>query len=504
MAIKISACVIVKNEEKNMPRWLECMKNVADEMIVVDTGSTDNTVAIAKEAGANLYHFKWINDFAAAKNYAIEQATGDWILFLDADETFTPEAQKILRQEMERFNRDKSVACLLNRVIDIDVDNNNRIFNNSLIPRIFRRSPNIRYTGAVHEQVENRKGDKKAVFASNLEILHTGYSSSICRLKSERNLPILLQELEKADTTEKLKRVYPYLMDAYSVLEDHDKVLYYAQKCIDIDCRMVGKPAHFYEVMTLSMFNAGRPSEEVLAKLDEATEKFPDAPFFYFVRAMALEAIEDYTGSELAVLRGFELREIVERNIKHGMGNSDTSVVFVPYSYERLGNIYSLKGDKQRAADNYLKALQSHKYQTDSLRGLCHILAGTDDVELIGLLNSIYSREDGSFILNTLKGEASAGVLSYYGKNAQGVEQGYIYMANNRFDSGGVKFGERYRELIQAGLLASTNMANPPQDGYLTALVSDGYRALFDKNTKEAASLRRLKEYRIRVGLDDI
>ena len=166
MGIKLSACVIVKNEEKNLPDWLDCMKAVADEMVVVDTGSTDNTVALAKAAGAKVYFFKWINDFSAAKNYAIEQATGDWILFLDADETFTDAARRVLRQELERFDKDKNVACLLNRLIDVDVDKNNRVFNNSLLPRIFRRSPYIRYRGAIHEQVGNTQGNKKMVFAT--------------------------------------------------------------------------------------------------------------------------------------------------------------------------------------------------------------------------------------------------------------------------------------------------------------------------------------------------
>ena len=95
--MKISACVITKNEEKNIGKWLQEMSAIADEMIVVDTGSTDNTVNMAKRAGAKVYHFKWINDFAAAKNHAIEQATGDWILFLDADEYFSDETQHNVR-----------------------------------------------------------------------------------------------------------------------------------------------------------------------------------------------------------------------------------------------------------------------------------------------------------------------------------------------------------------------------------------------------------------------
>ena len=505
MAIKISACVIVKNEEKNMPRWLKCMKKVADEIIVVDTGSTDNTVALAKDAGAKLFYFKWINDFAAAKNYAIEQATGDWIIFLDADETFTEEAQNVFRQELERFNRDKAVACLMCRMLDIDIDNDNRVFNTSILARVFRRSPYIRYKGPIHEQLENSQGNKKMVFAETLEAHHTGYSSSIIRSKTERNLPILLSELEKATTDKERQRLYPYLMDAYNILGDHDRVVLYGRKCISIGYKMIGEPGHFYEVMTMSMFNSGCPLDELLKTLDEAEGAFPDDPFFAFVRAMALEKTGDYVATEKAVLHGLELRKNVEEKLRQGIGVSDTSRGLLPYAYERLGNIYSLKGDKQQAADNYLLALKQHKYQAESLQGLCRILIGTDDIDLIELLNTIYDRsKDGKFIVKTLRGLVSAGVLSYYGKAVEGFEQGYVYMASGRYDSAGVKLGNKYQELIQDGILAANNMpAGYPQDNYMDVLVSDEYRALFGKNSKKAAALERLKDYRKRMGLDE-
>ena len=89
--ISISQCMIVKNEEKNIRRALSWAKEIVQEQVVVDTGSTDRTVEIAESMGAKIFHFEWCDDFSAAKNYAIEQATGDWIAFLDADEYFTPE-----------------------------------------------------------------------------------------------------------------------------------------------------------------------------------------------------------------------------------------------------------------------------------------------------------------------------------------------------------------------------------------------------------------------------
>ena len=86
--MKISACVIVRDEEQNVGCWLDNMSKVADELVVVDAGSKDRTVELIREYGIEPHFFAWCDDFAAAKNYAISKATGDWILFLDADEYF--------------------------------------------------------------------------------------------------------------------------------------------------------------------------------------------------------------------------------------------------------------------------------------------------------------------------------------------------------------------------------------------------------------------------------
>ena len=83
--VRLSQCMIVKNEERNMEQALSWGKGIVWEQIVVDTGSTDGTVELAKKMGAKVFHFTWNNDFSAAKNYALSKAKGNWIAFLDAD-----------------------------------------------------------------------------------------------------------------------------------------------------------------------------------------------------------------------------------------------------------------------------------------------------------------------------------------------------------------------------------------------------------------------------------
>ncbi len=86
----LSLCMIVKNEEKHLARCLSSVKDVADEIVIVDTGSTDKTIEIAESFSAKIFHFDWVNDFSAARNFALSKCTGDWILYLDADEELNP------------------------------------------------------------------------------------------------------------------------------------------------------------------------------------------------------------------------------------------------------------------------------------------------------------------------------------------------------------------------------------------------------------------------------
>ncbi len=91
MGHDISLCMIVKNEEENLGRCLKSVQDLVDEIIVVDTGSTDKTVEIAKEYGAKVHYFKWCNDFSAARNESLKYASKNWILIMDGDDEFCSE-----------------------------------------------------------------------------------------------------------------------------------------------------------------------------------------------------------------------------------------------------------------------------------------------------------------------------------------------------------------------------------------------------------------------------
>lgn len=196
--IKLSQCMIVKNEEDNIVKALSWGKSVMWEQIVVDTGSTDRTVELAAQCGAKVFSFPWIDDFAAAKNYAIEQSGGDWIALLDADEYMTPEDAGKIQEILsgEQCARLDGIYMGWQQV-----DSEGRIHASGTQVRFFRNSPDIRYRRRIHEQLfslsgrELRMGDA----AASLSIFHTGYQSSEYidkKKKNDRNLRLIQKELE--------------------------------------------------------------------------------------------------------------------------------------------------------------------------------------------------------------------------------------------------------------------------------------------------------------------
>lgn len=195
--VRISQCMIVKNEEKNIERALSWGRPVMWEQIVVDTGSTDRTAEIARQMGAKVYEFAWTDDFSAAKNYAIERCSGDWIAMLDADEYMGAEDRDklpgLMEQAAERGLDVLSADCQ-------QVREDGTSFSSGTLVRFFRNAPGLRYRRRIHEQLESSDGRElrwgNAV--GELAVFHTGYQEMILKdkRKSGRNRRMILAELE--------------------------------------------------------------------------------------------------------------------------------------------------------------------------------------------------------------------------------------------------------------------------------------------------------------------
>jgi tetratricopeptide (TPR) repeat protein len=196
---RISLCLIARNEEAMLPGCLASAAGAVDEIVLVDTGSTDATRRVAAAAGAKVVERAWDDDFAAPRNLAASQATGDFILQLDADERLAPGAGAAIRRAVKRARFDVALLPLHNASrIDAPlpdvVSGALRFGEPAFLPRLLRRAPDLRYEGIVHESVGEwaaRRG--KPYGRVDAHVVHLGYVPEVhrCKDKRRRNLALL-------------------------------------------------------------------------------------------------------------------------------------------------------------------------------------------------------------------------------------------------------------------------------------------------------------------------
>lgn len=215
--VRLSQCMIVKNEEKNIRRALTWGKDIAFEQIVVDTGSTDNTVEIAEEMGAKIYHFQWVDDFSAAKNFAIQKATGNWIAFLDADEYFETEDSKkiiplITRLEQNSVPAQKPIVI---RTALANLNDDGGLDSVGAQDRIFCKNSGLHYRNRIHEMLYLPDEAIVRTFdaTNSLTIYHTGYTKKVYSETKKMSRNIFLLEQEVSDKPEDYN-AWSYLGDA--------------------------------------------------------------------------------------------------------------------------------------------------------------------------------------------------------------------------------------------------------------------------------------------------
>lgn len=186
---RISLCMIVKDEEEMLPDALKSVKGFVDEIIIVDTGSTDRTVEIAKEHGARVFFHPWENDFSKSRNYSIGYASGDWVFIMDADERLNRESAPLLRKVANTCTEEAVSFSIYN----IDTDHDQVSFLPSV--RLFRNGRDYGYRGIVHNQISLPKDCP--VMRAPIRIDHYGYTPSLAekRGKFERTTALLRQQI---------------------------------------------------------------------------------------------------------------------------------------------------------------------------------------------------------------------------------------------------------------------------------------------------------------------
>ena len=242
----ISICVIMKNEEKNMENFLSSIKKHFEgypyELVLVDTGSTDTTLSIAEKYTDKIFHFKWIGDFSAARNFSLSCASNDWVLILDCDEyveALDPRGFQAI------ITYHPTSVGMLSRKNHYEMNGTDSVYTDD-VERFFDRRL-FHYEAIIHEQVRAIDGSDFDRVALPLTVDHCGYNGSIedLRKKAERNNALLLKMLEENPDDPYL---YFQIGQSYNMLRDDEKACYYYGKGLEYD---VDPRAEYVQMMVI-------------------------------------------------------------------------------------------------------------------------------------------------------------------------------------------------------------------------------------------------------------
>lgn len=409
--MKISSCLIVKNEAKNISRCLNSIKGTADEIIVVDTGSTDNTVEIAESFGAKVFFYEWDNNFSNARNHALDKATGDWIIFLDADEYFGPNTKKQLRAVIERVSHIKTIDAVLCKIINIDTQSGRVLSENPTI-RIFRGKSGIRYEGAIHEQLlkHGRLPTSANITDVSLIVYHTGYSADLMPEKIQRNLKILEKDIENNVIT---NLTYYYMSSMHYTLKNYHEAIKYALLSLaepEMKNTIMAYMPYVLLVKSMLELKDKYSYEEIEKYIAEAISNYPTHPEVWYIRALAKKAQNDTTEAIESYRKAIECNKNFNLLLNNGFPGNKEAV------YLDLAKLSSFQGDNVKALEYYFEVLKNNKRNFDALAGLYELIRDQQPAEIIFFLNSIYSKEnkDDLAFLNTAMAKLGNNLLANY------------------------------------------------------------------------------------------
>ncbi|MFC7373024.1 glycosyltransferase [Fictibacillus iocasae] len=387
--MKVSACLIAKNESKNIQRCLQSLMNVSDEIILVDTGSTDDTVKIAKEQGAKVFPYKWDNNFANAKNYALNLAKGDWIVFLDADEYLEKSTEKNLRQVLSQIHSKKKYDTVQCRMIHTNGYKGNVISENPAI-RIFRNDKQTRFEGAIHEKPLKNSKPLNSVLINNFELIiyHTGYELSILQTKFKRNLA-LLKTQEKNNQIDHM--TYYYLSASYSNLGRDDLAIKYAKLALEepkMNKTTVAFKPYVFLIKGMFGMQGNVSKDELETYVNKALELFPNHPEIWRLNAIHKKEKNQYQLAIESYNKALECHYTFDNKMLNDFP------IYIEEVYSELASLSYLVGNHTNVLEFYFRVLNINKKNKIAFEGLIEITKNQNLEDVLFFLNSIYDKNN--------------------------------------------------------------------------------------------------------------
>lgn len=340
--MSVSLCMIVKDEEEMLPRSLAAAAPFVDEIVIVDTGSSDRTIEIAKSYGARVIEREWTGSFSEARNVGLDAATGDWLLILDADEVLVADDAPHLRTLLGQTWREAFYISAIN--FTGELDDGTATMHSTV--RMFRNRPEHRYRGRLHEQIVEvlPAGAPERFRTVPIRIEHYGYLGAVrdAKEKSRRNIELLERQRDEGDTS---AFMHFNLGSEYGALGDAEAALVEFE-CAAEQLKEFEVSAGFVAALTSRHVRALRVCgrlEDAIARADEALERFPgftdlvveqasaavrlgriDDAIAYYERCIEMgDAPSRYTAT---VGMGTYLPTIALAEIRHQQGDPATAV----------------------------------------------------------------------------------------------------------------------------------------------------------------------------------
>lgn len=371
--MRLSLSMIVKDEERFLPGCLESVKGLVDEMVIADTGSTDSTKEIALSFGARVIDFSWRNDFSAARNESLRYTTGDWILYLDADERIDSSYHALIR---EIISSGKTDAVLLNLKSKIGTREDAQ-YHLVAYPRLFRKMKGVRFTGQVHEQVTPSLVQVSArIVPSDMIIDHLGYAQDddVILEKARRNRALLLSQVEK-------RQNYGYALyqlgQTEIILGNIDAGLLRLEEALAAGDMGDSVVASIHSIIAENMMKKGDLDAALLA-CDRSLASAPNQSFAHLLKGDVLAKIGKHSES---VKEYSVALKAYESGLLKGKAHTAIEPVFDTYVlYAKIGNAALLAGDDETAL-TYLGKAARQKRTPQNLIKLVQILVSKGMVD---------------------------------------------------------------------------------------------------------------------------
>lgn len=345
--MKLTLSMIVKNEERFLRGCLESVKGLVDEIVIVDTGSTDSTKEIARSFGAKVYNFEWCDDFSAARNESLGNSTGDWILYLDADERIDKSYHAKIRKLISGGKADAFLLQLKSKIGTRE----DAQYHLVSYPRLFRKIKGVAFSGEVHEQITNSLTAVGArILQSDVIIDHLGYAQddAVILEKARRNHRLLLSQLQKGKNH---GYALYQLGQTEIILGEVEKGLSHLNEALQAGGFGKSVEASVYGIIAENKYKLGE-YEEALAACTSSLEVAPQQTFSHLMRGEIYLKLSDYRKSVESFLEAVEkYRSLILR----GKTAAAIEPMFdVHVIYSKVGKAAALGGDVPTAS-LYLK-----------------------------------------------------------------------------------------------------------------------------------------------------